>query len=40
MNNDWLGLGGKIAVVTGAAGGMGRAIATSFVEAAQLLRAG
>jgi glucose 1-dehydrogenase len=33
MNNDWLGLGGKIAVVTGAAGGMGRAIATSFVEA-------
>ena len=33
MNTDWLGLAGKIAVVTGAAGGMGRAIATSFVEA-------
>jgi NAD(P)-dependent dehydrogenase (short-subunit alcohol dehydrogenase family) len=33
MNNDWLGMAGKIAVVTGAAGGMGRAIATSLVEA-------
>ena len=33
MNTDWLGLGGRIAVVTGAGGGMGRAIATSLVEA-------
>jgi NAD(P)-dependent dehydrogenase (short-subunit alcohol dehydrogenase family) len=33
MSSEWLGLEGKIAVVTGAAGGMGRAIATSFVEA-------
>ena len=32
-NTDWLGIAGKIAVVTGAAGGMGRAIATSLVEA-------
>ncbi len=33
MNTDWLGLADRIAVVTGAAGGMGRAIAQSFVEA-------
>jgi NAD(P)-dependent dehydrogenase (short-subunit alcohol dehydrogenase family) len=33
MHTDWLGLGGRIAVVTGAAGGIGRAVATSFVEA-------
>lgn len=33
MASDWLGLSGKIAVVTGAAGGMGRAIAASFAEA-------
>src|SRR3954451_21646174 len=33
MNSDWLGLANKITVVTGAAGGMGRAIANSFVEA-------
>ena len=33
MAQDWLGLTGKIAVVTGAAGGMGRAIAASFAEA-------
>ncbi|WP_043335343.1 SDR family NAD(P)-dependent oxidoreductase [Belnapia moabensis] len=33
MNTDWLGLADKIAVVTGAAGGMGRAIAAAFVEA-------
>jgi glucose 1-dehydrogenase len=33
MAQDWLGLSGKIAVVTGAAGGMGRAIAASFAEA-------
>ncbi|MFC7539636.1 SDR family NAD(P)-dependent oxidoreductase [Siccirubricoccus deserti] len=33
MNTDWLGLGGRIAVVTGAAGGIGRAVAASFVEA-------
>ena len=30
---DWLGLGGKVAVVTGAAGGMGRAIAAGFAAA-------
>ena len=30
---DWLGLAGKVAVVTGAAGGMGRAIAAGFAEA-------
>ena len=33
MNTDWLGLADRIAVVTGAAGGMGRAIATAFIEA-------
>ncbi len=33
MNADWLGLAGKVAVVTGAAGGMGRAIAASFTQA-------
>ncbi|MCO6415677.1 SDR family oxidoreductase [Siccirubricoccus sp. KC 17139] len=33
MNTDWLGLGGKVAVVTGAGGGIGRACARSFVEA-------
>lgn len=33
MTTDWLGLTGKVAVVTGAAGGIGRAIAASFVEA-------
>jgi len=33
MNTDWLGLADKITVVTGAAGGMGRAIAASFVAA-------
>jgi NAD(P)-dependent dehydrogenase (short-subunit alcohol dehydrogenase family) len=32
MNNDWLGLGGKIAVVTGAAGGMGRAITARLAD--------
>ena len=30
---DWLGIGGKIAVVTGAAGGIGKAIASAFREA-------
>jgi glucose 1-dehydrogenase len=30
---DWLGIAGKVAVVTGAAGGMGRAIAAGFAEA-------
>ncbi|GAA0593702.1 SDR family oxidoreductase [Craurococcus roseus] len=30
---DWLGLAGKIAVVTGAAGGMGRAMAAGFAAA-------
>ena len=33
MDTDWLGLGGRIAVVTGAAGGIGRAIATSLSAA-------
>ena len=33
MAADWLGLAGKVAVVTGAAGGMGRAIALSFTAA-------
>jgi glucose 1-dehydrogenase len=30
---DWLGLAGKVAVVTGAAGGMGRAMAAGFAAA-------
>jgi NAD(P)-dependent dehydrogenase (short-subunit alcohol dehydrogenase family) len=30
---DWLGLSGKVAVVTGAAGGMGRAVAAGFAAA-------
>jgi NAD(P)-dependent dehydrogenase (short-subunit alcohol dehydrogenase family) len=30
---DWLGLGGRLCVVTGAGGGMGRAIATSLADA-------
>ena len=30
---DWLGLAGKVAVVTGAAGGIGRAIAAGFAAA-------
>lgn len=30
---DWLGLSGKVAVVTGAAGGMGRAMASGFAAA-------
>jgi glucose 1-dehydrogenase len=30
---DWLGLAGRVAVVTGAAGGMGRAIAAGFTAA-------
>lgn len=33
MTRDWLGLSGRTAIVTGAAGGIGRAIAESFVEA-------
>ena len=33
MNTDWLGLADKIAVVTGAAGGIGRATAQGFAEA-------
>lgn len=33
MDHDWLGLGGKTAIVTGAAGGMGRAIGKSFAAA-------
>lgn len=33
MTDHWLGLAGMTAVVTGAAGGMGRAIALSFVAA-------
>lgn len=32
-HQDWLGLAGKRAVVTGGAGGIGRAAAASFVEA-------
>ena len=33
QGGDWLGLAGKVAVVTGAAGGMGRAIAAGFAAA-------
>lgn len=33
MAQDWLGLAGRTAIVTGAAGGMGHAIAESFVAA-------
>ena len=33
QGGDWLGLSGKVAVVTGAAGGMGRAIAAGFAAA-------
>ena len=33
MDQHWLGLAGKTAIVTGAAGGMGRAIAASFAAA-------
>lgn len=33
QGQDWLGLAGKVAVVTGAAGGMGRAMATAFAAA-------
>ncbi|MCC7276458.1 MAG: SDR family NAD(P)-dependent oxidoreductase, partial [Alphaproteobacteria bacterium] len=33
MTEDWLGLAGRTAIVTGAAGGLGRAIAGSFVAA-------
>jgi len=33
MSESWLGLEDRLAIVTGAAGGMGRAIATSFVAA-------
>lgn len=31
-NPDWLGLSDKLAVVTGGAGGIGRAVATSLIE--------
>lgn len=33
MTTDWLGLSGRVAIVTGAAGGIGRAIATEFAAA-------
>jgi len=33
MNTDWLGIGGKTAIVTGASGGIGRAIAATLAEA-------
>ena len=33
MNTDWLGIGGKVAIVTGASGGIGMAIANTLVEA-------
>ena len=33
QGQDWLGLAGKVAVVTGAAGGIGRAMASSFAAA-------
>jgi NAD(P)-dependent dehydrogenase (short-subunit alcohol dehydrogenase family) len=33
QRGDWLGLAGKVAVVTGAAGGMGRAMAAGFAAA-------
>ncbi|MBV9565136.1 MAG: SDR family oxidoreductase [Bradyrhizobium sp.] len=32
-SNDWLGLAGKLCVITGAAGGIGRATAVSFAQA-------
>jgi NAD(P)-dependent dehydrogenase (short-subunit alcohol dehydrogenase family) len=33
MDNHWLGLAGRVAIVTGAAGGIGRAIATELAGA-------
>ncbi len=33
MNTDWLGIGGKVAIVTGASGGIGMAIAATLAEA-------
>lgn len=33
MNTDWLGIGGRVAIVTGASGGIGMAIANNMVEA-------
>lgn len=33
MSKDWLGLSGRVCVVTGAGGGLGRAIATSLAAA-------
>ena len=33
MNTDWLGIGGKVAIVTGASGGIGQAIAATLAEA-------
>lgn len=33
VDHSWLGLAGKVAVVTGAAGGIGRALLQAFAEA-------
>lgn len=33
MNTDWLGIGGRVAIVTGASGGIGRAVAGSLAAA-------
>ena len=36
MGDSWLGLGGKVCVVTGGAGGLGRAIGAALVASTLL----
>ena len=33
ISSDWLGLSGRVCVVTGGGGGIGRAVALSFAQA-------